>query len=132
MSCTKKILLNFQQRGKTVFLSSHILPEVEKICHRVAIIRQGKIAALESIEKLKHKRPRRLIIELENKSKENPLNFPKLRLLEHSGNRYVYLVEEEIPSLLNKLRELPIKDIIFPELDLEDIFLAYYAEKEND
>ena len=125
-----QILLNFQQRGKTVFLSSHILPEVEKICHRVAIIRQGKIVALESIEKLKHKRPRRLIIELENKAKENPLNLPKLRLLEHSENRYVYLVEGEIPSLLNKLRELPIKDIIFPEPDLEDIFLAYYAEDE--
>lgn len=123
-----QILFAFQQRGKTVFLSSHILPEVEKICHRIAIIRQGKIVTLESIEKLKHKRPRRLIIELKNKATENPINLPKLRLLKHSGNRYVYLVDGEIPLLLNKLKELSIKDIIFPEPDLEDIFLAYYAE----
>ena len=48
-----EILWDFQKRGKTVFLSSHILPEVEKVCHRVAIIRSGKIVALEEIEKLK-------------------------------------------------------------------------------
>ncbi len=123
-----EILWQFQNNGKTIFLSSHILPEVEKVCHRVAIIRQGKIVALETIQKLKQKRPRRLIIIFKEPIADKPTAIAETRLLEWSGNRCVYLVEGSIPKLLRALARLPIEDITFPEPDLEDIFLAYYAE----
>jgi ABC-2 type transport system ATP-binding protein len=48
--------------GRTVFLSSHILPEVERVCDRVGIIRAGKLAAVESVETLKSRAVRRLEI----------------------------------------------------------------------
>jgi ABC-2 type transport system ATP-binding protein len=126
-----EILWDFQNRGKTIFLSSHILPEVEKVCHRVAIIRKGKIVALEEIEKLKRKRPRRLIITFKKDVDENPLNLPESRLLECHDRRCIYLVEGQISKLLPALTKLPIEDIVFPEHDLEDIFLDYYAEGKN-
>ncbi|MDZ7265309.1 MAG: ABC transporter ATP-binding protein [candidate division KSB1 bacterium] len=122
-----EILWEFQNNGKTVFLSSHILPEVEKVCQRVAIIRQGKIVALEEIQKLKQKRPRRLIVVFNQPIDEQPPAIPEARLLEWTGNRCVYLVEGKIPQLLRSLARLPIEDVTFPEPDLEDIFLAYYA-----
>lgn len=122
-----EMLWQFQNNGKTIFLSSHILPEVEKICQRVAIIRQGKIVALEEIQKLKDKRPRRLIIIFKNQIEDKPPTIPETRLMEWSGNRCVYLVEGSIPKLLRALARLPIEDLTFPEPDLEDIFLAYYA-----
>jgi len=125
-----EILWDFQKGGKTIFLSSHILPEVEKVCHRVAIIRDGKIVALEEIEKLKQKRPRRLIVTLKNKI-ENPPLLPEARLLECIENRYSYFVEGNISELLQSLIKLPIEDIVFPEPNLEDIFLDYYSGSEN-
>ncbi len=126
-----EILWRFQDDGKTIFLSSHILPEVEKVCQRVAIIRQGKIVALEEIQKLKQKRPRRLIIIFKELIEDKPPSIPETRLLEWSGNRCVYLVEGSIPNLLRALARLPIEDLTFPEPDLEDIFLAYYMEKHD-
>ncbi len=126
-----EILWDFQNRGKTIFLSSHILPEVEKVCHRVAIIRKGKIVALEEIERLKQKRPRRLIITFKKDVDENPLNLPESRLLECHDRRCIYLVEGQISKLLPDLTKLPIEDIVFPEPNLEDIFLDYYAEGKN-
>ncbi len=124
-----KIIWDFQKRGKTIFLSSHILPEVEKVCHRVAIIRKGEIVALESIENLREKRPRRMTIEFKKETKENPLDFTGVKLLNQTDSRFEYLVEGDIPTLLNELRKLSINDIIFPEPDLEDIFLDYYSDK---
>lgn len=127
-----EILWDFQKRRKTVFLSSHILPEVEKVCHRVAIIRKGKIVALEEIEKLKRKRPRRLIIMFQNDIEKNPPTIPETRLLECHDKHCIYFVEGQISKLLPALTKLPIEDLVFPKPDLEDIFLDYYAEKKND
>ncbi len=126
-----EILWDFQKNGKTIFLSSHILPEVEKVCHRVAIIREGKIVALEEIEKLKARRPRRLIITFQDEVDENPPVLSEARFLECSGKRCSYFVEGNISKLLKALIKLPIEDIIFSVPDLEDIFLDYYTEKEN-
>ena len=126
-----EILWDFQKRGKTVFLSSHILPEVEKVCHRVAIIRQGKIVALEEIEKLKQKRPRRLIVTFKNDADKNPPSIPGTRLVGCHGKQCTYFIDGQISKLLTALTRLPIEDIVFPESDLEDIFLDYYAEKKN-
>ncbi len=127
-----EILWGFRKRGKTVFLSSHILPEVEKVCHRVAIIRKGKIVALEEIEKLKRKRSRRLIIMFKKNIDENPPIIPETRFLECHDKQCIYFVEGQISKLLPALINLPIEDIVFPEPDLEDIFLDYYAETKND
>ena len=126
-----EIIWDFQKRGKTIFLSSHILPEVEKVCHRVAIIRNGEIVALESIEKLREKRPRRMTLELKDAVNMKPLNFSGVKLLKQTGTRFDFLIEGDIGVLLNELIKLPIKDLIFPEPDLEDIFLDYYTEKKG-
>lgn len=127
-----EILWQFQNNSKTIFLSSHILPEIEKVCHRVAIIRQGKIVASEEIEKLKQKRPRRLIITFKKNVDGIPPVLPATRLLDCHEKQCIYLVEGHISKLLPALINLPIEDLAFPEPDLEDIFLDFYAEKKHD
>lgn len=126
-----EILIDFQKRGKTIFFSSHILHEVEKICHRVAIIRQGKIVTQESIHALKEKRSRRLILEFKNSDSRQNMNLPGAKFIRQTGRQSVYLVEGDIGELLRALTKLPIADIIFPEPDLEDIFLDFYSGGEN-
>ncbi len=123
------ILKTLQDRGKTVFLSSHVLSEVEKVCHRVAIVRGGALVALESLEALKQKRPRRLVVELDQAEAAEPPVLPGARLLSHDEGRFVYLVEGAIRAVLRALAEMPVQDIVFPEPDLEDVFMAYYQEE---
>ncbi len=121
-----EILKELQQNRRTIFLSSHNLPEVEKICHRVAIIREGNLVALETIENLKKKRPRRLILTTPIDEYPDPPVLPGTRLIEHENNKFTYLIDENIQPVLQALAQLSIEDILLPEPDLEDIFLTYY------
>ena len=58
-----EFLLQEQARGKTIFMSSHIMSDVEKVCQRVAVIRQGEIITIEEVEKLRQKAGQRVIVE---------------------------------------------------------------------
>jgi ABC-2 type transport system ATP-binding protein len=119
-----QILQEFQQKGKTIFLSSHIMPEVQKICQRVAIIRDGELVTVETLENLKRKSRRRLIVKFQKQ-----IDAPKLpgtQLLKQKGNQCIYLIEGNIHSVILSLTKLPIEDFIYPEAELEDIFLDYY------
>lgn len=125
------ILRELQQEGKTIFLSSHNLPEVEKICHRVAIIREGQLVTLETIANLKKMRPRRLIMSLSQSESANPPELPGSRLIGSDSNKFTYFVDGNIQHVLKALADLPVLDITFPEPDLEDIFLAFYDQKSD-
>lgn len=119
-----QILREFQQKGKTIFLSSHIIPEVQKVCQRVAIIRDGELVTVETLENLKRKSRRRLIVKFQ-KQVDAP-KLPGTQLLKQKGNQCIYLVEGNIRPVILSLSKLPIEDFIYPEAELEDIFLDYY------
>lgn len=121
-----QILREFQQKGKTIFLSSHIMPEVQKVCQRVAIIRDGELVAVETLENLKRKSSRRLIVKFQ-KQVDAP-KLPGTQLLKQKGKQCIYLVEGNIRPVILSLSKLPIEDFIYPEAELEDIFLDYYQE----
>ncbi len=122
------LLRETQNEGKTIFFSSHNLPEVEKVCHRIAIIRKGELVALETLEGLKKKKMKRLQFTLSQPVPD--LELPSARLVEQKELSYVYLVEGDIQTLLQQLSTLPIEDLIFPEPDLEEVFMAYYHRGE--
>ncbi len=123
-----RLLGEAQTEGKTVFFSSHNLPEVERICHRIAIIRAGKLVALETLEGLKKKRLKRLRLTL---GRPVPgLELPGARRLIEDGNRLEFLVEGDLKPLLKRLATLPIEELTFPEPDLEEVFMAYYRREE--
>jgi len=126
-----EILRELHESGKTIFLSSHNLPEVEKICHRVGIIREGNIVTVETIENLKKKRPRRLILTLPVQNSSKPPILPGTQLIEQAGNKFTYLIDGDIRSVLQELAQISIEDILFPEPDLEDIFLTYYQKNNS-
>lgn len=124
------ILHEYQKGGSTILFSSHNLPEVEKICSRVAIIREGKLVALESLEVLKKKVYRRLELTL-RKEVEN-LDIPHARLIKKDGLKYSFLVKGDMDLLLKELASLPVEDLLLPEADLEEIFMAYYGSGPNE
>ncbi|CAB1065817.1 Efflux ABC transporter, ATP-binding protein [Olavius sp. associated proteobacterium Delta 1] len=123
-----RLLREMQNEGKTIFFSSHNLPEVEKVCHRIAIIREGELVALETLEGFKKKKLKRLQFTL---SRPVPgLDLPGTNLVDHNDLSYEYLVEGDIQTLLQRLSTLPIEDLTFPESDLEEVFMAYYRREE--
>ena len=123
-----RLLREMQNKGKTIFFSSHNLPEVEKVCHRIAIIREGELVALETLEGLKKKKLKRLCFTL---SRPVPgLDLPGADLVTHKDLSYEYFVQGNLQILLQQLSTLPIEDLTFPEPDLEEVFMAYYRKKE--
>jgi len=123
-------LRQYQKSGKTIFFSSHNLPEVEKICNRVAIIRKGELVALETLEALRKKRYRRLKITL--KRPVDQLKLPNAKLYKKQGLNLEFLIKGESATLIKHLSKLPIADFTYPEPDLEEIFMYYYREEKHD
>jgi len=125
-----RLLLEFQQNGSTVFFSSHNLAEVEKVCHRVAIIRKGELVREETIESLKRQLNRKLILTFE-KIPDN-LNLPGIELLNQKGQTCEYVVKGDLKSIMKMLSDLLIADIVFPEPDLEDVFINFYKDQKDE
>jgi len=123
-----RLLREMQNEGKTIFFSSHNLPEVEKVCQRIAIIREGELVALETLEGLKKKRLKRLQFTLSRPV--TGLDLPGANLVAQKDLSYEYLVEGDLQTLLQRLSTLPIEDVTFPEPDLEEVFMAYYRKEE--
>jgi ABC-2 type transport system ATP-binding protein len=128
-----ELLQEERSRGKTVFLSSHQLVEVERIADRVGIIREGELVAVEEVERLKKVRERRMHVILEAPvPRERFSALDGVRVVsEHRGGRQVELaVRGKLGPLLRTLGDLPVDDLSFAPPDLESVFLHYYGAKE--
>lgn len=123
------LLKEEKQRGKTVFLSSHILPEVERVCDRAGILRDGLLVDIENIDDLKSKRVRRMELILKEDVPGERLRMPGTRLLNYHDRRAELEVFVHIGELIPRLAELPLDDIVLPEPDLEDTFMRFYREE---
>ena len=124
-----EILQEERQRGKTIFLSSHILHEVEQIAQRIAIIREGRIVAIEDVDQLRATRERRMEGLLHEPVDVTAFDaLPGVRVLRvHADGRHVDLAVSGNPrELLRLLGTLPIDDLIYGPPDLESVFLRYY------
>ncbi|MEA1959293.1 MAG: ABC transporter ATP-binding protein [Chloroflexota bacterium] len=125
------LLKNEQDRGKTVFFSSHILPEVERVCDRVGLLRNGILINVESIDDLKSKRVRKLELILKEAVAPERLHLPGVELTRIEGKHVEFIVHGHIGELIPKLSNLPLEDVVFPEATLEDTFMKFYSEEEE-
>lgn len=125
------LLLGEKERGKTVFLSSHILPEVERVCDRVGIVRNGELVSIERVADLKRKKVRRIDVFLKKELPAEELKLANAEVLEIKGKSVRFKFFGDTPTLLKQLTELPIEDIAFPEASLEDTFMEFYGGKKK-
>lgn len=116
-----------QEKGKTMFFSSHILSEVDKVCDRVGIIRNGKLVALEEIESLKSKRGKVVRLRIEENSEE----FEGPENMKIEDDWIEFTVSENIDRWIKELSNYTILDLEIQKFSLEDIFLHYYEEEEK-
>ncbi|MDQ3923461.1 MAG: ABC transporter ATP-binding protein [Actinomycetota bacterium] len=124
------LLREEQARGKTVFLSSHQLLEVERIAHRVAIIREGRLVAVEEVAHLKTLRERRMEVVLHEpvpRARFSALEGVRVVSEAPGGKQIELAVRGKLGPLLRTLSEMPVDDLTFGPPDLEDVFLHYYS-----
>lgn len=124
-----ELLIEERERGKTIFLSSHLLPEVERVCDRVGIIREGELVAVEEVDNLKRKRVRHVDLFLSRELPAEELRLPDTEILDISGTTVRLRFSGRTPDLLKHLCDLPLEDVVFPEASLEDTFMEFYGEK---
>lgn len=122
-----EILKERNRQGMTVFLSSHILSEIQRFCSRAAIIREGRIIASGSVEELARTNAKRISI----RGYFDPSGLPDVRDLQRSDDTVSFLYGGDINLLLARLGKDPILDLTISEPDLEEIFLHYYTKGEE-
>jgi len=114
--------------GRTVFLSSHVLPEVERVCDRVGIIREGRLAAVETVEALKSRAVRRLEIHFASTiPAESFRAVPGVRDVEVRDSVLTCTVIGSLDALVKAAARFEVVNIVSREPSLEEVFLTYYG-----
>lgn len=121
------IITERNKAGATVFLSSHILSEVQRHCHRAGIIREGRLIACDSVEALRDNNARRIRIE----GRVDLKGLAGLKDLTVSEQGASFLYSGDMQPLLRRLAEGAVRDLNVSEPDLEEIFLHYYGKGET-
>jgi ABC-2 type transport system ATP-binding protein len=119
--------------GRTVFLSSHSLAEVERVADRVGILRHGHLVVVERVDALKRKAIRRMDLEFERPIEAAAFEaIEGVRSAEARGNSVEVSFEGSVNALLRAALEHDVVNVNSREADLEEVFLAYYHGNGSD
>ena len=127
-----RLIGEVKAEGRTAFLSSHIMPEVERVCDRVGIIREGQLIAVEDIDVLKARAIRRLEIHFATPVlPEQFSNIPGVRDVQVHDNVLTCTVAGELDALVKAAAQHQVVNVISHEPSMEEIFLAYYNQEDD-
>ena len=123
------MLEHLRREGKTIFFSSHILSEVERVCDRVAIIRQGSLVTVEHIAALVARRRRRMEARFEGPPPDLG-SIPGVTNVHVDRDTVTCGFAGDVQPLLKLLATLAVRDLTIEPARLEDVFLEVYGEGE--
>jgi ABC-2 type transport system ATP-binding protein len=112
--------------GRTVFLSSHNLTEVERSCDRVAIIREGRLVKVATVAALVGDHTRSINLLLASPAPEGAFGLDGVTVLSSTGQDVHLMVRGDVNPLLRRLAALDVRDIAISTPDVEDLFFRYY------
>lgn len=118
------ILKERNAEGATIFLSSHILSEIQRNCTRAAIVREGKLIACDSVEALSKTSTKRIHIE----GNADITALKNVRDIQKTDNGTSFLYSGDINEFLQYISKYRIDDLSISEPDLEEIFMHYYLD----
>jgi ABC-2 type transport system ATP-binding protein len=125
-----ELLAAENKKGVTVFFSSHILSEVQRLCDRVAFIKEGEIIQLERMSILKEHSYKRIAIETKTDLDKSVFSLDGVSDLKQEGHSINFIYKGNINVITEKLAQLELINLSVEDPDLEEIFLHYY-EKEG-
>lgn len=116
-----------KKRGKTILMSSHIFEEVERTCHRVGIIKDGKMAAVDSVDALKAARMKKYVITLDSEDSARRFAAESLQVEHIEETRVTVMIRSNIKELITVMNRYPVTNIAAPAQSLEEVFMHYYG-----
>lgn len=128
-----EILTELRDAGSTIFFSSHNLPEVERVCDRVGIIRKGRLVAVEGVGDLKAKALRKIEVQFAQPVPASEFqDLPGVKDVEVYDSQLMFTVQGSIDSIFKAAAKHPVNNVVSYEPSLEEVFLSFYAGGEND
>ena len=124
------IVRDARAKGATIFVSSHVLSEVEKTCDRIALVRRGRLVALRSVDEIRREMPRRVVVAF-----SAPVNgfVPTARgasLVARTQDSWTLDVHGPLGPLVESIRDLPVADLRVESFGLEHYVLQFYSGEE--
>lgn len=123
-----KILKEEKKKGNTIFLSSHNLSEVQNLCDRVAVIKEGKIVDVIELENALNDLGLKITISCEDINEEIIKNLGG-KLYKKEGNTIIFSYSKDLNLLINEINKYKIEELLIEKENLEDTFLNYYKDK---
>lgn len=123
-----KILEERNAQGSTIFLSSHVLSEVQQHCRHAAVIREGQLLVSDSLEQLGHTGAKRVTI----RGTDSLPALENIRNIKRDGVSISFLYSGPPDKLLKALSPLPLTDVQITEPNLEEIFMHYYSDPKGE
>ncbi len=123
----ESIVRMIQEEGKTVFLSSHVLVDMERVADEIAIIEEGRLVKRSTLEELKDKVKKVKLTFAGDPPTD--VRIEGARNVDRDGREWVVTYEEFSEEKLNALRKLPVSDAQVIDLDLEDIFVVLVGKR---
>lgn len=124
-----------REQGTTVFFSSHILPEVQKIADRVGIIRKGRLVEISQTDDLiARSLTRATILFSEPVGQTSFDSLENVKVLRVNDNQHAFTLEitGEMDGFIKKLAEFPVRDLEINRPSLEEVFLNYYKDEDRE
>jgi len=121
-----EILEDLREAGRTVFMSSHYLSEVERVCNRVAIIRAGHLMALQHVDELLARRKRRVTLRWRGTAPDLS-DVPGLADVVVSRDRITATLSGDVAPFVRAVASPSLEDLLIEPARLEEVFFEYYA-----
>ena len=127
-----ELVAEMRADGRTVFLSSHVMPEIERVCDRVGIIREGRLVAVEDIGELHAKEIRTLEIHFASPIRPDAFEgIPGVHEAVIAGDVARITLGGAMDAVIKRAADFEVVDLQSHELGLEEIFLTFYGRGEN-
>jgi len=126
-----RILREEKKQGKTIFMASHNLAEVEKVCDRVAIIRKGQLKVVEEIQVLQEKTGKVLEVEFRDPVTIDELKLEGVSEIQQDNGRFILTIHKNLDSVIEAVSNHQILNMSLKTYSLEQLFLKYYANEED-
>lgn len=120
------IIREENEKGTTILFSSHVLSEVQKLCNKVAIIKEGIIIDIKSIAELRKNGYKKVSLVTDNPLNKKELDFDGVANINITRSSTSFIYMGPVKELLNKIVSFQIRDVFIEEPTLEEIFLHYY------
>jgi ABC-2 type transport system ATP-binding protein len=120
------LISQYRQEGGTVFISSHNLSEVERLCDEVGIIKDGRMVATRTMAELRRMQIHLVTLTMEREVATFRVPAKNTDIVRAEGNQLIVKVHGDINPLVRQIAKEHVKDIEITHLPLEDVFMEFY------